>query len=291
MRSMTGFGRAIQKTKALSITMEISSVNKRNLEVVLSCPREWQSYEIEASQKISESMERGRIRINIFVEKNKDFQHFLTDHSIIENDTNELVKIMEKLGQKPKIPAEVILELNKLRQPEEISLPSLEKIQPVLDSSLLKAKKQLLEMKKIEGEKLASDMSDRIVSISSQTSLIQKNSNKMSLEWRNKLLKRLSQYNLNFDISDERVLKEVSLFAEKCDISEEVTRINSHLDQLTKTLNMEGSIGRKIEFLLQELGRELNTICSKSSKIECTQSALNARVELEKLREQALNVE
>ena len=146
-------------------------------------------------------------------------------------------------------------------------------------------------MKKIEGEKLAHDMSERIASISQKTSLIQKNSESMSLEWRNKLLQRLRQHDLDFDVNDERVLKEVTLFAEKCDISEEIIRIKSHLDQLSKTLEMEGSIGRKIEFLLQELGRELNTICSKSFKIECTQSALDARAEIEKLREQALNVE
>ena len=113
----------------------------------------------------------------------------------------------------------------------------------------------------------------------------------MSLEWRSKLLQRLRQHNLELDVNDERVLKEVTLFAEKCDISEEITRIKSHLDQLSKTLKMEGSIGRKIEFRLQELGRELNTICSKSTKIDCTQSALDARAEIEKLREQALNVE
>ena len=144
---------------------------------------------------------------------------------------------------------------------------------------------------KNEGEKLAHDMSERIASISQKTSLIQKNSESMSLEWRNKLLQRLRQHDLDFDVNDERVLKEVTLFAEKCDISEEIIRIKSHLDQLSKTLEMEGSIGRKIEFLLQELGRELNTICSKSTKIECTQSALDARAEIEKLREQALNVE
>ena len=291
MRSMTGFGRAIKKTKAYSITIELLSVNKRNFEVVLSCPREWQSYEIEASQKISESIERGRIRVNISVELNKDTPHFLIDHSTIVNDTQELAKLMTKLGQELRISAEVILELHKLRRPEDNILPSLEEVQPILDSSLLKAKKQLLEMKKNEGEKLAHDMSERIASISQKTSLIQKNSESMSLEWRNKLLQRLRQHDLDFDVNDERVLKEVTLFAEKCDISEEIIRIKSHLDQLSKTLEMEGSIGRKIEFLLQELGRELNTICSKSTKIECTQSALDARAEIEKLREQALNVE
>jgi len=291
MRSMTGFGRAIKRTKAYSITIELLSVNKRNFEVVLSCPREWQSYEIQACQKISESIERGRIRVNISVELNKDTQHFLLDHSTIANDAKELAKLMTKLGQELEISAEVILELHKLRRPEDNILPSLEEVQPILDSSLLEAKKQLLEMKKIEGEKLAHDMSERIASISQKTSLIQKNSDSMSLEWRNKLLQRLRQHDLDFDVNDERVLKEVTLFAEKCDISEEIIRIKSHLDQLSKTLKMEGSIGRKIEFLLQELGRELNTICSKSTKIECTQSALDARAEIEKLREQALNVE
>ena len=99
----------------------------------------------------------------------------------------------------------------------------------------------------------------------------------MANEWKAKLLERLRKANLSLDSDDDRVLKEVALFAEKCDVSEEISRLRSHFAQILSTLSLDGSVGRKIEFLLQEVSRELNTFCSKSTRTECTSIALDAR--------------
>ena len=110
-------------------------------------------------------------------------------------------------------------------------------------------------------------------------------------EHKEKLLERLRQSGLSIDENDDRVVKEIALFAEKSDTSEEITRLESHLEQMKETFELEGSIGRKIEFLLQEISRELNTFCSKSVHIQSTKIALEARTEIEKMREQSLNIE
>ena len=110
-------------------------------------------------------------------------------------------------------------------------------------------------------------------------------------EWREKLLERLRKADLDLDPEDERVLKEVALFADKADVSEEITRLRSHFEQFRSTLQSEEAIGRKLEFLTQEMSRELNTLCSKSARSETTRLGLEARNEIEKIREQVLNVE
>jgi uncharacterized protein YicC (UPF0701 family) len=253
MRSMTGYGRAQKSVQGQNLSIEISSVNKRNLEIFLSGPREWQAYEIHASKKLSPVIERGRIRISISAEFSEDSQISLFNSSQITKDWNELKLLTNDLGKNSEISPDLVIALHKIRNSGENKVPALEELVESLDTLLMEAVDKLIEMKTVEGDQLQKDMIERVSQVS--------------------------------------VLKEFSLYAEKCDISEELTRIDSHLKQLFSTLNLTGSIGRKIEFLLQELGRELNTICSKSINIECTQFALDARSELEKLREQALNIE
>ena len=113
----------------------------------------------------------------------------------------------------------------------------------------------------------------------------------MSLEWKNKLLNRLWEWGLEFSDNDERIAREVAIFADKSDISEELTRINSHVVQFLDCLNASSPIGRKLEFITQELLREFNTLASKSARAESSQLAINAKVELEKIREQISNIE
>ena len=198
---------------------------------------------------------------------------------------------MEKLGQEEKISTFSIIELYKIKQLQDTSLPSFDTVTTDLQKAMKDALHELIEMKKIEGAKLLEDMTDRVNTLRKYSKGIKEKANDMPKLWKNRLIQRLKQNDLDLDLDDERVLKEMSIFSEKCDISEEITRIDSHLIQLNNTLTSHGSIGRKIEFLLQEVGRELNTICSKSTESECTNIALNAKAEVEKLREQAMNVE
>lgn len=291
MRSMTGFGRAQIQFQNDIITLEVASVNKRNLEVLLSSPKEWQAFEIHASQKVKSKIYRGRIRISVSIEQQSGKTSSLFNKDQLSSDFSELKKLLQEYGTSIEIKGETILELLKLRNSNDSHAIPITEVDEILDGLLSDALEKLLEMKNQEGNALRKDMSERVSLISRLVSKIESESLNIALEWKEKLFQRLSNAGLQIDLDDERVLKEITIFAEKSDISEEITRLNSHILQLHTTFEQAESIGRKIEFLLQEIGRELNTICSKSTKIQCTQIALDARNELEKLREQALNVE
>ena len=291
MRSMTGFGRAQIQFQNDIITLEVASVNKRNLEVLLSSPKEWQAFEIHASQKVKSKIYRGRIRISVSIEQQSGKTSSLFNKDQLDSDFSEFKKLLQEYGTSIEIKGETILELLKLRNSNDSLAIPITEVDEILDGLLSDALEKLLEMKNQEGNALRKDMSERVSLISRLVSKIESESLNIAQEWKEKLFQRLSNAGLQIDLDDERVLKEITIFAEKSDISEEITRLNSHILQLHTTFEQPESIGRKIEFLLQEIGRELNTICSKSTKIQCTQIALDARNELEKLREQALNVE
>ena len=291
MRSMTGFGRAQIQFQNDIITLEVASVNKRNLEVLLSSPKEWQAFEIHASQKVKSKIYRGRIRISVSIEQQSGKTSSLFNKDQLSSDFSEFKKLLQEYGTSIEIKGETILELLKLRNSNDSHAIPITEVNEILDGLLSDALEKLLEMKNQEGNALRKDMSERVSLIAKLVSKIESESLNIAQEWKEKLFQRLSNAGLQIDLDDERVLKEITIFAEKSDISEEITRLNSHILQLHTTFEQAESIGRKIEFLLQEIGRELNTICSKSTKIQCTQIALDARNELEKLREQALNVE
>lgn len=288
---MTGFGRAQIQFQNDIITLELASVNKRNLEVLLSSPKEWQAFEIHASQKVKSKIYRGRIRISVSIEQQSGKTSSLFNKDQLGSDFSEFKKLLQEYGTSIEIKGETILELLKLRNSNDSHAIPITEVDEILDGLLSDALEKLLEMKNQEGNALRKDMSGRVSHIAKLVSKIESESLNIAQEWKEKLFQRLSNAGLQIDLDDERVLKEITIFAEKSDISEEITRLNSHILQLHTTFEQPESIGRKIEFLLQEIGRELNTICSKSTKIQCTQIALDARNELEKLREQALNVE
>ncbi|OUW41009.1 MAG: hypothetical protein CBD35_00515, partial [Verrucomicrobia bacterium TMED175] len=252
---------------------------------------EWQAFEIHASQKVKSKIYRGRIRISVSIEQQSGKASSLFNKDQLGSDFSELKKLLQEYGTTIEIKGETIFELLKLRNSNDSHAIPITEVDEILDGLLSDALEKLLEMKNQEGNSLRKDMSERVSLISRLVSKIESESLNIAQEWKEKLFQRLSNAGLQIDLDDERVLKEITIFAEKSDISEEITRLNSHILQLHTTFEQAESIGRKIEFLLQEMGRELNTICSKSTKIQCTQIALDARNELEKLREQALNVE
>ena len=291
MNSMTGYGRASLVHDDTSIEIEVSSVNKRHLETIFSVPKEWHRFEYEVVKDIKEYFERGRIRIavNTFKKPEKE-DDIIFNESIIERDLVKLENFLSQKGQHLEINADLILQLANLRK-NQAEIPSLNKVNSQLKETLISACKDMLQMRMVEGETIKKDLLSRINSVKNYIKEIEEHSDGMVQEYQNKLLERLEKSNLSLDQDDDRILKEVVLFAEKSDTSEEITRLKSHLAQMKDSLDSRGCIGRKLEFLLQEVSRELNTFCSKSTRTSCTNIALNARTEVEKMREQSLNIE
>ena len=291
MNSMTGYGMAMFSLDKQTVEIEVSSVNKRHLEVVVSVPKEWQRFEYDATKKIKSFFERGRIRVSINVAKNSENEvELLFEDSLIEKDLATLELFLSKKNQSFKLSPELILQLADLRK-NQTKLPALEKVQNNLEQTLYNACQKMLEMRTNEGNSIKDDLKARISRLSQYILEMEENAEGMAEEHRGKLLDKLEKSDLSIEQDDGRILKEVALFAEKSDTSEEITRLHSHLGQMSKTIEDKGCMGRKIEFLLQEISRELNTFCSKSTRTSCTNIALNARTEVEKMREQSLNVE
>ncbi len=291
MNSMTGYGMAMFSIENQTIEIEVSSVNKRHLEVVVSVPKEWQRFEYDANKRIKSFFERGRIRVAINSTRNaEEEEDSLFEIALIEKDLTSLELFLNKRNQSFELSPELILKLADLRK-NQAKLPSLDKVQSSLEQTLSNACQKMLEMRANEGSAIKDDLQTRISCLREYVAKMEKESEGMTAEHRDKLLARLRKSDLSIEQDDERILKEVALFAEKSDTSEEITRLNSHLSQMSETLEIKGCIGRKIEFLLQEISRELNTYCSKSTRTTCTNIALNARTEVEKMREQSLNIE
>ena len=291
MKSMTGYGRASLPIEDLSVSLEIASVNKRHLEIFVSAPKEWQKFEYDATKMAKSFLERGRVRISISTVKNTEQEKKqVFNESQIQEDLNWLESFMIKKKQPFNITSELILQLssNHKYEPE---LPALDKVSKELEQALSLACEELVKMRETEGAAIKADLTERIDRVAAFVIEMKKSSEGMVSEHREKLLERLRQSGLSIDENDDRIVKEIALFAEKSDTSEEITRLESHLQQMKETFELKGAIGRKIEFLLQEISRELNTFCSKSARIESTKIALEARTEIEKMREQSLNIE
>ena len=292
MNSMTGFGRATLSLPDHLVLLEVFSVNKKGLEIVFSAPKEWQAFERQANSFLKKSLVRGRIRVSISVEQTKVDEKVqgLFDKDVIEEDLNELKSFIEEKGFVCEITPELILQLAQARN-RDSGLPKLEDILSGLEKTLSQATMEMIAMRKEEGSSIFDDLKERTHRLEEMTDRMEEGSKEMANEWKSKLLERLSKAELSLNSDDDRVLKEVALFAEKCDVSEEISRLRSHLGQIRETVSQEGSVGRKLEFLLQEVSRELNTFCSKSTRTQCTSIGLDARAEVEKMREQSMNVE
>jgi uncharacterized protein (TIGR00255 family) len=291
MKSMTGYGRAHLSLNDISVTIEISSVNKRHLEIFVNAPKEWQRFEYIATKQIKSFIERGSIRVSISVAKisETDRNQFFNEN-LIKRDLSWMKKFFLEDEMNFKITPEIILHLTNLHKTEQ-SIPPLDDISTDLEKTLKCACAELVNMRKAEGDTIRLDLRRRIKSLSNLIKRIEKSIDGMVLEHKKRLLEKLNQSGIAVEVDDDRLLKEIALFAEKSDVSEEITRLKSHFVQMNDTLDSKGAIGRKFEFLIQEISRELNTFCSKSCRTQSTQLAIEGKTELEKLREQVLNIE
>lgn len=290
MNSMTGFGRGTADLGTHTAQFEIASVNKRNLEIFLTLPKEWQDLEPHIQQILRKKILRGRVTGSLKLTNSQDpnIQPEL-NLPAISVTLNKLRAIAEH-NEVPFLPDATLL-FRILNEYGDSALPEWTLHQEALESAVEEALNEFLSMRSIEGEALSKDMGSRLQTLSDLLEIIAPIVPEQAPTYRQTLLKRLKEAGLDIDLEDDRVLREIALYAEKCDVAEELTRLQSHIEQMQQTLAEEGTIGRKLEFLLQEIFREFNTLGNKSSNLQLIQSVLEAKAEVEKLREQALNVE
>lgn len=293
MLSMTGFGRGCAEAAeaGLRIQVEIHSVNRKTLDIQISAPREWSGYEAICSEWINDAFQRGRVNVQIKVESTQDSSDSLVMNTdAMAESLNNLKAFAEAQGFDFTPDGSLILDLARSVK-DRSSLPDWKELKNALQEALRVALADINAMRLHEGAALAKDLKERITELETFRKQIEKNAAGITQRYRDALLERLKQLELELDVSDERVLKEIAIYADRSDISEETTRLSSHFEQFLGFLNADEATGRKMDFLCQEIHREFNTTGSKSNDIEITRLVIEGKNTLERIREQVQNIE
>jgi len=288
---MTGYGEGIASKSGITIQTEITSVNKKQLDIQLSLPKNLICFESDIQKQIKKMVSRGRINGSVkIISSSRPLVEVEINRPLLSSYEDAINEIAGKNNPKNDISLSTII-----TQPDIIQLkPVLSDnnlLNEILHKSLAKAISSLIKMKKKEGEELKFDICKRIEKLSNLVEIIDKRSPIVKKNYKKKLTSRLKSEGFEKLMNDERVLKEVALYGERSDITEEIVRIISHLKQMNSHLESKKSIGRALDFLCQELFREINTICSKADDLKIIKSAVTFKIELEKIREQSQNVE
>ena len=287
---MTGFGRARKECADFDLTIDVSSVNKKGFELFVSMPRDWAPMERLIAQALKKSFARGKISVSIKVEKKASQTGLSLNTDALKSAIDELVSTCQAFGsQQPSITPELILKIDE-RLSQNVSQADWEDAWVDVEPALAEAVEKLDAMQNAEGEELKSDLTMRLQTIESLVAQVEESSKSTVEKYKEQLLQRLATSGLELDINDERILKEVCLFADRCDICEEITRLKSHIKQFLATMEETDAVGRKMDFICQEMGREINTTASKANSLELTKLAIELKNELERIREQTQNI-
>jgi uncharacterized protein (TIGR00255 family) len=289
MNSMTGYGRATATLGNLTLTVQVNSVNRRGLDLSMKLPAEWQGYEPAVGDAVRKVALRGKVHVAFEVAGQKAAASEW-DQEALAATLGQLERLAVARGVRFEPTAELLWQIAS-SQRAGTQLPADDAAGAVLLKTLALALRGFAAMRAKEGEALLVDFLGRLEKLHTAAEAVATRAPQISGVYREQLLQRLRQAGLELDVSDERVLKEVALFADRCDITEELTRLRSHFNQLKDLLRAEGEIGRKAEFILQEIGREIHTIGSKSNDLAISQRVIEFKNELERIREQIANVE
>lgn len=288
MNSMTGFGRGTASWGAHELTVQINSVNRKGLDLTVSLPDAWESLEGVILEQVRKKVSRGKIHVVVEVDggaKEADWN---------ETKVTEELARLKSLADSQRVPftptADLLWRIAQDSTGRE-KLPEAATVWPELEPALQAALRGLAAMRAKEGEALLVDFLVRLEKIRSNVEAVSLRAPQVVGTYRELLMQRLRTAGLELDVTDDRVLKEVALFADRCDIAEELTRLRSHLAQLGELLRSDDEVGRKAEFILQEIGREIHTIGSKANDLQISQRVIELKNELERVKEQIANVE
>ena len=291
LRSMTWFGAGDLTTVAGRYTVEARSLNHRFLEVVVRLPRDLSSLEDRIRALVQRRILRGRVEIAIIRENyGKRARTVKIDVDLAKTFTSALNDLKQALELPGIADLSMLVGLPDLIKVEE-QKEDLEASWPPISEGVGQALERLVAMREAEGTQLARDLGERLERLSQRADEIERRAPLVVKDYAGRLKRRIGELVGAIPVDEGRVATEVAMFADRCDIAEEVTRFRSHLAQIRQTLDGEGAIGRTLEFIVQELGREANTMGSKANDLEIARAVIAIKGELESLREQIQNVE
>ncbi|MGN0526885.1 MAG: YicC/YloC family endoribonuclease [Acutalibacteraceae bacterium] len=291
IRSMTGFGRAQSSVEGYNITVEIRSVNHRYFEFSGRMPRNVAFLEEKVKNLLSTEISRGKVEFSLQLESTGDESVVVT---VNEPLVNGYLTALNGMAEKYELKNDVsVMQIARFQDVLLISKAPVDeddlwnKTEAVVKEALAK----FIEMRETEGEKLKQDVLSRADIILDNVSFIEERSPETVKQYTEKLLDRMKSVLGETQIDESRILTEAAIFADKVAVAEETVRLRSHIDQLRTMLSSNEAVGRKLDFLVQEINREANTIGSKASDVEIARKVIDIKAEVEKIREQIQNIE
>jgi uncharacterized protein (TIGR00255 family) len=290
IKSMTGFGQGSATGENFKVRVDIRTVNNRFLDIHMRLPQELSSLEINLKKQIQAKLKRGRVEVTTAVEQTKQAT-FEINRPLVAGYLSALTSMKNDFNLADEPSLELVAKLQGALQVSQDSTGLDEELVVGVSKALDQALGSLSEMRIVEGQELSRELVSRLDRIESQLPTIESEAARLPEIYREKLMKRLQDVIKVAQIDETRLAQEVVLMADRSDISEEIARLKSHVTQMRETLNTEDEAGKRLDFILQEMNREANTILSKSNDLAISDAAIVIKTEVEKLREQAQNVE
>lgn len=293
MKSMTGYGRGECSQNGFKLTVELSSVNRKQTEISVTLPREMEMLEAQVRDLINRFISRGRlnVRIGLHAGASELSARMHLNIPLAKAYARELNRLARQLNLPGPVTLDQLARAPGVFQTDE-QLAEEEDLWPAVERALRKALTALVKMRAREGAHLARDLAKRIALMRSAATRIQKHAPQVAQRYREQLLERIKEAGLAAPVADDdRLLKEVVYFGDRSDISEELSRLQSHFQQFEDCRKSREPVGRTLDFLAQEMNREVNTIGSKANDSLISREVVTLKAELEKFREQAQNVE
>ena len=292
IHSMTGYGAARTRVRNGELVIEVRSVNGKYLECRCSLPRELMSLETDVRNTVKSTLARGNINVFVSFSNEKDSAAGFIDETSILQSLSELKRIARKAGISTDGSLDTVLRIAAMNENgTKCVVPS--QLKAPLRKTLSEALKKLSTLRQREGAALAKDLKKRAASVKRETDKVRKLAPNVAAGYRKRITQQLQKLaaECNGDFDPVRVITETGVFAERTDITEELIRIDSHLDQFNATVKKGGVVGKRLDFLLQELFREINTTGNKANSAAVSGHVVRMKEELEKMREQAQNIE
>jgi uncharacterized protein (TIGR00255 family) len=291
IKSMTGFGRAVSEIDGYVITVEIKSVNHRYFEFSSRIPRQYGFLDDKIKSYINSRVSRGKVECYVSIEAlNTESAQVVVNHTLASAYVSALNEIADSYNLNTDFGASTISRFQDVlvvKKAEEDEEKLWSYVKSVTDEALDK----FIEMRTVEGEKMHQDIYSRGQFILDCVSYIEKRSPETVKEYNDKLLQRVHELIGDTTLDETRVIAEVAIYADKVAVAEETVRLRSHIDQLNSFLNSDEPVGRKMDFLVQEINRETNTIGSKANDVDIARKVVDIKAEVEKIREQIQNIE
>ena len=291
VKSMTGYGRAVETVNGREITVEVRSVNNRYLDCTVKLPRLLSFTEDAVKQAVKQEISRGKVDVFITVhsEGGEDVKITLNT-AMVEGYLAAMKQMEEQYGVRNDVSVSTLSRMNDVFTVDKPEIDE-EQLQKDLMAVVAKALQSYDAMRSAEGKNLENDLRSRGRTILDLVAQVEQGSSQTVIDYRTRLYNKLREVLENTAIDESRILTEAAIFADKVAVDEETVRLRSHLEQMNNMLTAGGAIGRKLDFLLQEMNRESNTIGSKCSDVRLARIVVDIKAELEKIREQTQNIE